>query len=360
VGRLPALALTDGIYLWAWPPVARWIGPVLLLLGLVQGSQHYGYDWVFSESLSFILLLVIVGSLSAHAGFLFLAGFIVGDIIFFRQLLSQANPHRYIGALTIQYFLMATSAVGLPLLSRALVAPLIPPRWWPTGLRFPITATLYVLIAVWLAYCWVNSIPLLIRPMFTWLGHGQPTVQAMTPAQVQGGYILAAAAIAAAMRIVVQSKITVLPGRREQVGAVQDAVLSMEPVSSWFEKAPPIARTTLYGLWITLVFSGMYADWWDAALIFVCAGVLSAVRVGLLKVPLRRWSHIMEKTPLIGRLLAGTLLIVVLGNQVLVRELQRTNTFRPFIFMTAVALMLFFLLNPGIPADTNTAEKADR
>src|SRR5688500_19366078 len=73
--------LVDGQYLVAWRPLAAVTPPVALLLGLWIGSTHWTFRGVFTESLTLMMLTVVVGVSSTYLGALFVLGFALGDFL---------------------------------------------------------------------------------------------------------------------------------------------------------------------------------------------------------------------------------------------------------------------------------------
>lgn len=86
-------ALTDGIYLAAWPRVAMLLPFLALILGVVEGVGHfkllsiwdvgmsYGPAYVFAQSLPLVIAAAFVGTLSANAGLMLVLGYALGDYI---------------------------------------------------------------------------------------------------------------------------------------------------------------------------------------------------------------------------------------------------------------------------------------
>jgi hypothetical protein len=350
VAKLPAAALIDGIYLWAWPSFARWASPAALALGIMIGGIHPGYRWVFTESLPLLLCLVALGVLSGHLGTLFLTGFVVADACLLHNFLWSPQPvMRSIGlagALVIQFALLASVLMLLPIIAKSLLAPFVK-SGYAKYLRLPIALVGHVLITAGLTYCWVNSVPLLIRPMFTWQGN-IPSVAAMSALQKNGGYVVVVAAAASLLRMVLQLWTGFRSHGNEHIDTIGLKAGDLSFVRAISERLPVVVRVALSSSGTAFIFGGMYSQWTDAFIIFVLVAILNAIRYQIIPTPLKYWSDTMDRIPLLIRLLAGVGLVYIIGSQVLTIEMRSTNTFRPFIIITGLSFVVFFLLNPSL------------
>src|SRR5688572_14596195 len=205
--------LVDGQYLVAWRPLAAAAPPLALALGFWIGSTHWTYRAVFTESLSLLMLAVVVGVASSYLGVLFVLGFAMGDYLL---MTSGGVVARGSGlalhlpmvrlALFIEYGLLALLVVSVPMGAKALMAQLRLPRLvarytagrYANVLLFAIGFPALVGVAT---YLWQQSWPLLIRPVYTWSG-GQPTSTAMVALQRTGLTLAHTAATAALARVI--------------------------------------------------------------------------------------------------------------------------------------------------------------
>jgi hypothetical protein len=348
VAGFPAAALLDGVYLWEWPGVARYASGVALTLGAVIAWQHPGYRYVFTESLPLLLFVVALGVFSGHLGTLFLAGFVAADAILFRDILETSRPlmraFNLSGALVIQYGLLAAVLMALPVVTKALLTSLVRSRFDPV--RVAVAVIGHVLITAGLTYAWVNSVPLLMRPMFTWQ-RMDPTAAAAVPLQQDGVYVVMVAAAASMVRILLEAWLAGRP-TNDPILVVEQAGRALSSTQPLSERLPAAARIGLRAGWTVLMFSGMYGGWGDASIILALVAVLSAIRFQIIRIPLLRWSRLMDRIPVLVRILAGTALVYVIAYRLLLVDMRTNPTFRPLLIVTGLSLILFFVLNPGI------------
>ncbi|MDF2963136.1 MAG: hypothetical protein K0S39_4871, partial [Paenibacillus sp.] len=175
--KLPYTFL-DGLYMAAWPVVAAWTPLLAFLTGLMIGWWHPGFESVFSESLVVLMIAAIVGLSSANLGMFFIVGFIAGDFFLQHTSWTQVGWRRNEGVfehvikvrlpLLIEYGLLYILVVKIPMITKALSAQLRIP-FLPLKASFSVTAGLYVVLTGVLVYFWTQTVPVLIRPVFTWV-----------------------------------------------------------------------------------------------------------------------------------------------------------------------------------------------
>ncbi len=133
----------------------------------------------------------IVGISSANLGLLFIVGFIFGDFFLYHISWTEVGWRRDEGffenvikvriPLLIEYGLLYILMVKIPMVTKALTAQLRVP-FLPLKASFSIAAALYTLITGVLVYFWTHTVPVLIRPVFTWVSSSPPS-QATVPLQ---------------------------------------------------------------------------------------------------------------------------------------------------------------------------------
>src|SRR5215510_4471049 len=181
-----------------WPPgagplavladerVAAVAPPAAFALGLLLGWQHPGFRLVWAESIPVMAAVVFVGAMSASLGGLAVVGFAVGDFALANQhwpvpvppaaagvfAAALPEPIRMRLPLLIGYLLLLLVAARIPLLAKTVLADAMRSRLGrDPGLGTRVVAvTAHATITGALVWAWVNALPVLIRPRFTWIG----------------------------------------------------------------------------------------------------------------------------------------------------------------------------------------------
>jgi hypothetical protein len=354
--KLPYTFL-DGFYLAAWPVIAAWAPLLALLAGLMIGWWHPGFESVFSESLVVLMIAAIVGMSSANLGLLFIAGFIFGDFFLQHTSWTQVGWRRNDGffehvikvriPLLIEYGLLYILMVKIPMITKALTAQLRVP-FLPLKASFSIAAALYVLLTGVLVYFWTQTVPVLIRPVFTWVS-ARPPAEATVPLQQYEWVVIFVAIVIAAIRMLLQG----MTAFRSEVGKpleqLERELKELPLVRSLGERMSPWFLAALAASWSVLMISGVYKTWIDPVFIGALIFVLLAVRQRLIPVPLGAWPKLMEKIPLLLRLVVGFILIKIISSAILENMMHTTDTFRPLLLMTALSMLIIFLLTPQLP-----------
>src|SRR5688572_995318 len=84
---------TDGYFIAA-TRAGSFLTPLLFAVGLTWGWLHFDYQYVYTESLWFLVLAIMLGSFSSHLGLVFTIGFMLGDFF-----LSDSHYIKYHGAI---------------------------------------------------------------------------------------------------------------------------------------------------------------------------------------------------------------------------------------------------------------------
>lgn len=347
----PVLVLVDGLYLTAWPRAAAFLSPLALLLGLLFGAAHPGFRDVFSQSWPVLILAVLLGIFSGHLGALFLAGFAFGDFFLFhtewayrgsflRNLFQVRVP------LLIEYGLLAFMTTGIALATKSLLAQLRPPERLAGQARIALAVAGHLGLTLLFVYLWMQVVPILIRPVFTWPG-GSPPVDAMEILQRQGWPLLVIAGIASLGRMGLQQ----LVARREKLAAIVDErerqLNNTTPLVPFSANVPPLARVAVTSIWSTLMLSGMLERWWEGLILLLVITVLQLARARILApAALRPWAAQIMRVPLPWRLAIGVLVTSLVARVALGPALARTNSFRPILMLTIFALLVFYMLDP--------------
>jgi hypothetical protein len=347
-----ALILTDGYYLVAWPRWAAMLPLLALLTGCVIGWNRWGFVTVFSESMPLMILAAGLGILSGNLGCFFLVGFAASDF--------YHSPVPFRLPLLIAYALLGQLTTAIPVFTKLLLAQMPPPDAWPRRLRFGLAVAGHLFLITAMVALWVQVVPLLIRPVFTWQG-AQPPKEAMEPLQLYGLILVAVAFLASLARMILQGvttfqfhRLQALTKLEREFNTAQDAERQVKPL---IDRLPPLVQVGWRTLWATFLLAGMLQFWWDTFLLLGLIFILQAMRKRLLPVPLGPWPRIIEKVPLLIRLIISFAVISYIANNYLAPHLQGMATFRPFVVMVGVAWVITFLLAPGLEARQPSQER---
>jgi hypothetical protein len=369
VGRVSvsaAVALIDGFYAVAWPWAAIVASPFALALGVYAGWHTLGYTHVFSESMALMMLAAVLGTLGGHFGFLFVAGFAIGDFLLARpewgcpfgsgsvacgDMVVLNHLLRVRIPLLISYGLMAWLAFKIPVVTKALLAELpLSGRLGPRS-RFIVGIIGHAAMTVLLAYFWTQTVPILIRPVFTWRNWDIPP-DAVIPIQVHGSMVVAAALAASIARMLLQGAVVFHPERGRRVDWLRARLSSHTNDRPVLAVLDPWVGTALAATWSTLLLAGTFESWAEAIILGVLVLILQAAHRRLIPVPLGPWPRLLDRLPVILRVLAAVIVAHVVSRRVLEAALTSTsNSFRPVVMVVGIGLIVFFLLNPGPSKD---------
>lgn len=344
--------LLDGFYLAAFPKLNLPLHLVVLAAGFLSGWMHPGFKVVFSESLLFMILVGVLGIMSARLGFLFVVAFAIGDF-FLGTHAAHFVTRDLLGSfweinvpLIIEYALLWMLLVSIPLTVKELLG----------TLRFPMKINLtdkqVLIFAVaaeavltgLLVFLWSQAVPPFIRPVFTWNSAYIPISMA-EPLQKQWLMLVIILSVAAMARVYIQSSVDLNENLAKKLAPLKEKLFKAEPVLSLTAQVPPVIMVIGSALWVVFFISGILTDWKQAVIIFVVFAVFSSLRNGLVTLPLGPLPKLMNQIPLIGRFIAGLLVVVWLANQ-MVQHRGSADGFQPLIVTIVLASAIFFLLTP--------------
>lgn len=358
VARLSAVAAVvgrDGVHLLVWPSLAVGAPAAAALLGVTAGLLRFGAQTVFTESLAILALAVVLGFASAQLGAWFVVGFGLTDLLAHDHGVpgySGGAPDavRLWAALALTYVALASVAVAAPLLVQAVRSQFrMPERASPDGLVVG-DAVLAAVTAAAAAFVVLQSLPLLVRPVFTWQG-GTPTTEAMFLVQGRTWLFAILAAVVAVVRTL-----------SEYVAAITDpptfSRLAQEPAAApgqgWWERRPATVRTVVGALVGTWLLSGLLSAWWEALLTIL---VLLAVE-GLRRLLLPRhpvWGRRAESIPAVVRLLIALGLAVGVSAAALPDRFSG-DSFLPLLLPVYLSLVLLAVAFPESQRPAPAAE----
>ncbi|HVF98846.1 MAG TPA: hypothetical protein VND68_03335, partial [Chloroflexia bacterium] len=211
-----ARAFSDGAWTTAWRGVGAYAPVVGFALGLLCRIIFPQIYSAFSESLIFMMIVIAVSLLSGTMGAALLVGYIVEDLLvgnrasvntgFFPAELPPEGLSGLPGVLggkLVSYLLLSIPAVTIPLLVRQLAPSIKLHTITDPNSRTFALAGLHAAIAGVLVFLWAQSVVVLLRPLFTWVG-AVPTFQAINPVQAQWSFLVGAGVVAAASRVILE------------------------------------------------------------------------------------------------------------------------------------------------------------
>lgn len=355
LSRVAGVAGRDGMHLLVWPSFAAGAPVTAALLGIAAGLFRFGADAVFTESVVILALAVVLGFAGAQLGAWFVVAFGLADLLLHDHAVpgySGGVPDalRLWAALALTYVALASVAVVAPLLVQAVRVQFRPPeRLSPDG-RIVAEVALAAVSAAVVIFVVLQSLPLLVRPVFTWQGRS-PTTEAMFLVQGRTWLFALLAAGFAAVRVL-----------SEYVAAVTDpttfARVAEEPATGtgqgWWERRPAVVRVVVGALVGTWLLSGLLSTWWEALLTVL---VLLAVE-GLRRLVLPRrpaWGRMVESVPAVVRLLVALGLAVVLSAVVLPDRFTG-ESFLPLLLPVYLSLVLLAAAFPESRSPASPAE----
>jgi hypothetical protein len=384
--RLPFLrdVAGDGHFLTVVPVVAVFLPVACLAGGFWVGAHHWGYTFAATESVFLLSALVALGAFATQLGLLALIGFALGDFLVRFTAWSYtvvdlggpgdlspggtADPisrgsglldEGYVAGLwrvriplLILYLVLGTGAVLVPRLARGVAGIALRSARVPPNLDW-LVASFASVVTVWLALSgWASSVPLLIRPYFTWKGGlvgDLPPAQATVPIQHFRQEIVAAAVIA----VILRQLIVLAIGRNHQAAARVDIVVSLaEPIrpprpASRRRALLQVVAAALLG---TLMISGMLEQVWTWALAAAVFLAIAVLRSELLPPRLlAAWRGVAERLPLLVRLLLILVAVRVAAGFLATSVIESYESLAVFVILAALGSVLL-LPPPALPA----------
>ncbi|MBW3615848.1 MAG: hypothetical protein KY439_11155 [Actinobacteria bacterium] len=375
--------LLDGVWIFAFRPLAAVATPVAAVAGVVVGATTAGYSVAPFESVLLVSLVVVVGTFSAHLGLALVTGLAVGDFFLVGRDwtieptssfgLPTGSPglldEGLVGALArerlplvIGYALLAVVAVGIPALVKGLLAQLPVPSRWPTGVQVGLSVAGHAGLTYFFVDFWVIATPVLIRPMWVWpldqVSTRSVSLALVQPLQGNGSVVVALAVAASLARMAVQWHVALDRRRAARMSALQERLRRWAGVPSPPGRIRRLGRVVWRTAAGTLLLAGMLATWADAVVLATVLFVAGLVQLGVVPVPMGEWPVTAARIPLLVRM-AGALVFVRLLVQPLAERLVDPGaaTFRTFLVMCVLAMLVFMALLPAPPALPREAER---
>ena len=193
----------------AWPLVAVGIPVLAAVLHVVapigdpfnsNSPFVFSYADVYTESIPFMVIALLIGLLAPTLGVLFVLSFAVFDLIAAGLSPYELEPmHTAIAGRLVADWLLWLLAVEVPLLVRSAGLNVYEWRATPAGARVLAGAVAAAVSAAVLVWIWSQAVTYLVRPVFTWSSLFSPTYQAIATVQVTGVALAIIGGIAAAV-----------------------------------------------------------------------------------------------------------------------------------------------------------------
>jgi hypothetical protein len=352
ISRWLSFVLSDGVYLVAWPLVAGFGVPVSLAIAVIMGALHPGET--FSFSLVIIAVMFAIASFSASLGLWLSVGYLCGDFlrhayeVFGQSSLVSSVVYSWIPLLMAD-LLLAGLLVLVPLTTKALRLKTVAelkrvgklPRW--------ANAVLHALIQAGLVFIWVECVPTLIRPAFTWEGDAPPTA-AVQPLQQDGWSLVVIAAFLAAIRIALEYRASAQPQVIAHITELSRSLASVQTQPIF--RFPFFASRFLKIVFLTLMLSGLATKWIEAVELAVILGAVFFVRT-LVSKRFPTWVRIASKVPLIIRLLCAAAVSYLFASLVVAAMWSSFHSFQPVIISISLSLFAFSFIVPDFGSETD-------
>lgn len=368
--------LLDGVWIFAFRRLAMLATPVAAAVGLLIGARTVGYEVAIFESILLVAVIVAVGTLSAHLGLALITGLALGDFFLAGRdwALEQAPlfslPGQSLGVfdegligalarervpLLIGYVLLAVVAVGIPPLIKSLLAQLPVPGSWPAPVQVALSVGGHAGLTYFLVSFWAQATPVLIRPMWTWQSNPlhvrEVSLALVEPLQREASLLLVLAVAASLARMAIQWHLVLVKRRGMRISHLQERLRQSTAVLS----TPGRIRRLWQLIWrtavATLLLAGLLATWSEAAVLAGVLFVAGLVQMRLVPIPMGAWPATAARIPLLIRLVAAFIFISLLVQPLAERLVEpQAATFRTFLVMTVLAMLVFMVLLPAPPS----------
>lgn len=409
--------LLDGVWVFAFRQFAKVATPATFAVGLIFGVTTFGYDAAPFESILLVGAIVAVGTLGAHLGLAMVTGLAIGDFFLagrdwvldrpsflggtrsgglFDDGLAGALARERV-PLLIGYALLAFIAVGMPVLVKTMLAQLPirdkeegkteegdgddsdgsdeedadepdRPNKRPgfvasTGVQIVMSVAGHAVLTYFLVSFWVDAAPVLLRPLWTWpldqLESRDVSLALVQPLQRDGSIVLALAVMASLVRMGLQWHVRLDAARGARMSALQASLGRRFGSPRRSGKPRKLIRVAFRAAAGTLLLSGIVPTWADAV---VLAGVLlvgGLFQSGIVPLPLGQWPATAQKIPLLFRIVGAVVFLRIFVQAIAERVVElRANTFRTFLVVSVLGVLVFLLLLPAPRGET--AAQAER
>jgi hypothetical protein len=304
-----------------------------------------------------MVVLAVIGQAGAALGLAVTIGYALGDLFVndvtvwlgFQPTALERLTGSWLpallsyGVLALLTVLAPVTVLGVRTLTRATA-------WLPPRARLvaePVAAALAAGVAAWV---WAQTTPLLIRPVFVWAGR-QPTVDAISPLQDTGWWLVVAVALAAVGRVYLDR--AALVGTAETFSRILWAGLGQEIARGPRRGTAGYVLVGLGAFAVTLLLSGLYDNVVYAVVVFAFfLGLLLVRRLLLLSAP--GLVRAVARVPYLARLAVGMFIGYLVSEAVVSAFWYDTQTFLPVLAGACAGIASITLLTlpppPPVPA----------
>ncbi len=346
ISQTISVALADGFYLTAWSKVGAFAPPTVLLVGFLIGWLHPGNTFTFSIML--MAVMMSIGSFGAGLGAWTWIGYALGNFILFshpeqRDWLETIIQIRI--PLLLSYLLLVQLLVLIPLAAQALRQSTLP-RLRIQGKTVGVAgifleSILQGLLQSSLVYVWINTVPTLIRPVYTWQGQ-RPPVAAIQPLQSNGIVLVILAVILGIARIILEYRALKYLQVQEQALKLQ---ATLNKSKSLDDSLPSFFLTIFKAVFATFMLSGLLANQIEG--IILCSTILALMIVRRqLRTRMGGWIDFISRFPLIFRLMFAALINYWVAGKIIEAMWRSTSTFLPITISVIASIIIFSLIIP--------------
>lgn len=400
--------LLDGVWVFAFRQFAKVATPVAFVAGLIFGVTTLGYDAAPFESILLIATIVAVGTLAAHLGLAMVAGLAIGDFLLAGRDWALERPAPFGGTrsgglfddglagalareripLLIGYALLAFIAVGVPVLVKTMLGQLpirdkeevkteeddadeedadeedkVPGLALSVPVQIVLSVVGHAVLTYFLVSFWVDATPVLLRPLWTWpldqLNQRDVSLALVQPLQRDGSIVLALAVIASLVRMGLQWHVRCDSARGARMSALQASLGRRFGLPRRLGKPRKLIRVAFRAAAGTLLLSGIVPTWADAVVLAAVLLVGGLFQSGIVPLPLGQWPTTAQRIPLLFRVVGAVIFLRIFVQAIAERVVElRANTFRTFLVVSVLGVLVFLLLLPAPRGET--AVKAER
>jgi hypothetical protein len=305
----------------------------------------FGIDYLYTESVVFMLAALLLGMASPAAGLLLVLIHLVFDLV---VAIGQGQLEPLLPALAgrlVSVWVLWLLAVAIPLMARS-----IPGTTLASGqpadprLRRLLALGAAGVTAGVLIFIWTQAVPLLVRPAFIWATRSNPTYEAVAPVQ-ENPWAFVVVGIAAVLLVsLVRLRFGVLDEEVVELQEIDDLELdALEDEGELPSEVEFVGRLMAHALTI-VALGGLVSGFFDVALMAAALIVARPLAVLLLRrIP---GARLVARIPWVIRFIGAFGVTYVAGLIVtgLFYDSTDFSEFLPLVLTVALGLFLFQLL----------------
>jgi len=328
-------AWADGLCLTAWPRLAVLLSISAALVGAALGASHWspyvigensistaGPITVFAESLPFLFIAVLLGSLSAHLGLMLTFGYMVGEYLIAGPATATWGYNSawplFLGErlpLLLCYWLLFILAARTTLTSNALAASLLRSVRGNDAAAIVLRVGATAVFQFALVYAWVVATPMIIRIVWIWTGRGSSPFTVPGYLDFVAPWVPLAAAVAVVLRGFLMHRALSSKQVKVRLRRLLEACRYADAEPAFSRRMPLWLRALIAAAALTFLISGLLLSFEYAAAMFLAFLFILLVRAFLLpnRALWRAWATVAARVPLAARLCAATALVFLIS-----------------------------------------------